>query len=55
MFPGGMTSMCMVRRWLLGNRWPVERATERDEDLVDEIIVRFHGTALNPLPLISES
>jgi predicted nucleic acid-binding protein len=31
----------VARRWLLGNRWPVERVTEDDEDRARGIVVRY--------------
>lgn len=43
----------LARRWLLGNRWPVERATERDEDLADEIIARHRDKAYSYVDCVS--
>jgi len=31
----------VARRWLLGNRWPVERVTDDDEDRARGIIARY--------------
>lgn len=31
----------VARRWLLGNAWPIERVTQRDEERAAEIIRRY--------------